>query len=381
MDISIFLEILNVPIHCNRLWSTRDEARHAPRGDIRLGFCGDCGHIFNFAFHPGAMQYDQDYENSLHYSPCFQDYANTLAKRLVEHYDLHDKQIIEIGCGKGEFLNLLCELGKNHGIGFDPSYVPGRIDDAAKKRITFIRDFYSRRYAGYAADFICCRHVLEHIQFPRHFVADLRHVIGDRLGTIVFFEVPNGIFSLSHAGIWDLIYEHCSYFSSGSLARLFSSCGFEIYKFEEAFEGQFLCLEALPIAGSAPSQHDHRNGIAKMAHEALAIAEHYHDKVEGWRHKLEKMKAAGQRAVVWGGGSKGVTFLNTLQIQNQIEYVVDINPHKHGKYIAGSGQMIMPPEHLIKYRPDIIIVMNPIYLEEIGRHVKQMNLSTELMTV
>ncbi|MGH7455452.1 MAG: SAM-dependent methyltransferase, partial [bacterium] len=172
-----------------------------------------------------------------------------------------------------------------------------------------------------------------------------------------------------------------SYFSSNSLAHLFSSCGFEIYKFAETYEGQFLCLEALPIAGSAPSQHDHRNDIAKMADEALAFAERYHDKVERWRHKLEKIKAAGQRAVVWGGGSKGVTFLNTLQIQNQIEYVVDINPHKHGKYVAGTGQMIVPPEHLIKYRPDIIVVMNPIYVEEIARHVKQMNLSTELMTV
>jgi hypothetical protein len=93
------------------------------------------------------------------------------------------------------------------------------------------------------------------------------------------------------------------------------------------------------------------------------------------------MKAAGQQAVVWGGGSKGVTFLNTLQIQYQIEYVVDVNPHKHGKYVAGTGQMIVAPEHLIKYRPDIIIVMNPIYLEEIARYVKQMNLSTELMPI
>jgi hypothetical protein len=212
-------------------------------------------------------------------------------------------------------------------------------------------------------------------------VADLRHVIGDRLGTIVFFEVPNVVFSLRHCGIWDLIYEHCSYFSGNSLARLFSSCGFEIYKFAEAFDGQFLCLEALPVAAPAASQYNDRNAIAKMANDALAFAERYHRRVESWRHKLENMQAVGQRAVVWGGGSKGVTFLNTLQIQSQIEYVVDVNPHKHGKYVAGTGQMIVPPERLIKYRPDVIVVMNPIYLEEIARRVKQMNLSTELLPV
>ncbi len=212
-------------------------------------------------------------------------------------------------------------------------------------------------------------------------MADLRQTIGDRLGTIVFFEVPNVIFSLRHSGIWDLIYEHCSYFSSGSLARLFSSCGFEIYKFTKTFEDQFLCLETLPIAESAPSQYDHRNDQAKMADEALTFAERYHNKVARWRLELEKMQASGQRAVVWGGGSKGITFLNTLQIQNQIEYVIDLNPYKHGKHVAGTGQMIVPPEHLIEYRPDIIIVMNPIYLEEISRHVEQMNLSAELVPV
>lgn len=376
-----FTEILNVPVHCNLLWSGRDEAVRAARGDLQLGFCNDCGHIFNLAFNPAAMQYDQAYENSLHFSPRFQDYAESLAAKLIARYDLHGKQIVEIGCGHGDFLGLLCELGENCGVGFDPGPGPHRNGARMTSRMRFIQDFYSERYAGYEADLICCRHVLEHLPGPLDFVSTLRKTIGSRIDTVVFFEVPNVIFSLRHCGIWDLIYEHCSYFSIASLERLFSSCGFEVSQCAEAFGGQFLCIEALPGAALANSQANHRNEVETMAQEVVSFGGKFHEQVENWRRKLETMEAAGQRVVMWGGGSKGVAFLNALQVTSQISYVVDINPYKHGKYIAGTGQRIVPPEHLVAYQPDIVLVMNPIYRTEISRQVEKMHLSTELISV
>ena len=156
-SLSSFLDLVGAPIHCNVLWASRAAALGAPRGDICLGFCHDCGMIYNTAFNPDLMTYTEDYENSLHCSPFFQHYATSLATRLVETYDLHGKTIIEIGCGKGEFLTLLCKAGLNHGIGFDPSYEADQDtgDDAAD--ITFIRDEYSEAHLDYAADLICCR--------------------------------------------------------------------------------------------------------------------------------------------------------------------------------------------------------------------------------
>jgi len=70
-DVVAFVEIQQVPIHCNLLWPSREEALAAPKGDIRLGFCGECGHTFNLVFNPDLMQYTQHYENSLHFSPGF----------------------------------------------------------------------------------------------------------------------------------------------------------------------------------------------------------------------------------------------------------------------------------------------------------------------
>jgi SAM-dependent methyltransferase len=378
-DMTVFFEIFQVPVYCNLLWSTRDEAIRAPKGDIRLGFCRGCGHIFNLAFNPGLMEYTQDYENSLHFSPRFQGYAESLAARLIERYDLHGKDIIEIGCGKGDFLRLLCELGDNRGVGFDPSYVPEPTGQAIAEQVTFIQDFYSARYADYKADFICCRHVLEHIQFPRDFLTHVRHSIGDRLGVIVFFEVPNALFTLRDLGIWDLIYEHCSYFSASSLSRLFTSCGFDICSLTERYEGQFLCIEALPSEGLAGSPHTPQDDLEGMARDVAAFADRYRSKVRVWRRNLEQIAYQGQQAVIWGAGSKGVTFLNALETQGQIVYAVDINPRKQGMYLAGTGQQVVSPEFLRDYQPDVVIVMNPIYDYEIRQTTEGLGLTPEFV--
>lgn len=380
-DLEIFIEIPQVPVHCNLLWPTRDEALRAPRGDIRLAFCKACTHIFNVAFDPDRMEYTQEYETSLHFSPRFQEYAMSLAERLIKDYDLYDKDVIEMGCGKGDFLSMLCEIGNNRGFGFDPSYEHGRIDNVSKHQITFIRDFYSEQYSSYKANIICCRHVLEHIQFPRDFLNSIRRTIGNRLDTVLFFEVPNVMFTLKDLGIWDLIYEHCSYFSINSLEHVFTSCGFKPIKLKEAFEGQFLCIDALPVENQELSRYHYLDDSQKTTDYVTAFSNRYYSKVEQWHRELERMRTQNHRAVVWGAGSKGVTFLNILKVQDQIEYVVDISPPKQGVYVAGTGQKIVSPEFLRKYRPDTIIVMNPIYIKEIQSLAKNMNVDSKFMVV
>lgn len=378
-DVVMFLEMASVPIHCNVLWPTRDKARRAPRGDIRLGFCSNCGHIFNLAFDLERTAYSQAYENSLHFSPRFQDYARSLAVRLIEAYDLRGKDIIEIGSGKGEFLTLLCELGDNRGVGFDPSYVPEGAVQLAEGRTTFIQDFYSERYAGYQADLFCCRHVLEHMQDPMGVLTMLRQTIGNRPETVVFFEVPNVLFTLRDLAIWDIIYEHCSYFSPVSLARAFTLSGFDVVSLGEAFGAQFLYIEASPGGGEVDSGGDSQRDLEQVARDVAAFADRYRSKSRAWQRDLERIAESGQRAVVWGAGSKGVTFLNVLKASDQIEYVVDINPRKHGMFVAGAGQRIVPPEFLRDHQPDVVIVMNPIYKNEIQQATDNLGLAVDFV--
>lgn len=379
--LEIFFEMLEVPVYCNLLWSEQQAARNCPKGDIKLAFCSKCGFITNVAFDPVKLGYSQDYENSLHYSPRFQEYAQSLAAGLVERHNLYDKDIIEIGCGKGDFLISLCELGNNRGVGFDPSYVPRSEHDSMANRVQFIQDFYSEHYKDYQADLICCRHTLEHVSNPADLLKPLRLAIGDRLNTVVFFEVPNALDTFQHLAIWDIIYEHCCYFATTALKQAFSRCGFRVGELTETYAGQFLCLEALPVSEQEPLTDRQVDELDRLAHNIATFTARFQDKVAAWQQKLEQITQAGQRAVSWGAGSKGVTFLNLLNIQDSIQYVVDLNPRKQGMYVAGTGQKIVPPEFLRDYQPDVIFVMNHIYENEIRQLTADLGLNPELLCV
>ena len=80
-----------------------------------------------------------------------------------------------------------------------------------------------------------------------------------------------------------------------------------------------------------------------------------------------------------GGGSKAVAFLSSLDLEDGIDLAVDINPRRSGTFLAGGGQEIVTPKALIDYRPDHVIVMNPIYLDEIGADLRSMNLAPEII--
>jgi SAM-dependent methyltransferase len=377
--LKVFFEMLNVPVFCNVLWKNRDAARNCPRGDIKLAFCPVCSYIMNLAFEPALVEYTQAYESSLHFSPHFQEYARSLAERLVRRYNLYKKDIVSIGCGKGEFLSLLCELGNNRGMGLDPSYVEQEEHRAANNHIKFVQDLYSERYADYPADLIVCRQVLEHIYDPKNFLAMLRRIIGNRLNTQLFFEVPNALQTFRRLSTWDITYEHYSYFTPTSLRLIFSSSGFYVYEVSEEFEGQYLCVYAQPDSQSASHRDYEPTGeVSRIERDVASFTVSYKDKVEKYWLKLEQMKEKRQSAVVWGAGSKGVTFLNTFK-GSGVEYAVDINPRKQGMYIAGTGQRIVPPEFLKDYKPDVIIMMNPVYKKEIQQLTKSLGLKPKLM--
>ena len=383
------IDMDNVPVHCNVLWPTRAAALSAPRGDIHLTYLPACGHTYNPAFDAALMEYTQEYENSLHFSPHFQEYATALANGLIAKYDLYGKDIVEIGAGKGDFLIMLCAMSGNRGWGYDPSYVPE--PGYTAPNVTFVEDFYTEKYIDQRADLIVCRHVLEHIEDPDAFLAQVRRAVGEQQ-SVVFFEVPNALWTLRRGGIWDVIYEHCSYYSPSSLARLFRRHGFRVLAVNEVFGGQFLTIEATPAGGEQAADAAGDNGhtpdgraaigaedLLALTADARAFAANYAAKRDEWRARLRALAAAGQRGVVWGAGSKGVTFLNATGAGEEIVAVVDINPRKQGKYVAGTGQRIVAPADLPALRPDFVIIMNANYRAEIGEMLAEAGVMAEIL--
>ena len=368
-----FIAIHDVPVFCNVLWDCREEALNAARGNIDLLFCHTCGHVFNGAFEPDRMKYTPRYKNPLHYSPTFQKYMLDLAHRLVTTYDLHGKDIIEIGCGQGDFMRLLAEIGQNRCIGFDPSSNPQRSEpDFQSNRFTVIQDYYSEQYASYHADFIACRQVLEHVMEPKRFMESIRRAVAGKDDPLIFVEVPNVMFTLKKSGIWDLIYEHCGYFTSLSLNHLFVEAGLYPVKVDESFGGQFLCIEAKPSMDKKKSKLGLQNlSIQEVEIYVHGFADYYRKKIREWEEFLAEMRRSGIKPVVWGGGSKGITFLNVLKSDGVIDYLVDINPYKQGLYVPGTGQQVVSPDMLAEIDPQVVIVMNPLYMHEVKKMIAE----------
>ena len=379
--VDVFFEQDAVPTHSCLLLATAEEARTFPRGSLRLGFCRSCGFIFNVAFDPSHSAYSSTYEETQGFSPRFRAFLSELAQRWVDRYDIRGKDVLEIGCGKGEFLAAMCELGENRGTGIDPSYVPERNPAGEAVNLTFIRDLYSERYVHLSADAVVCRHTLEHIAPVGEFLRLVRQGIGDRDDVVVLFELPDVLRVLREVAFWDVYYEHCSYFSLGSLARLFRSCGFDPLDLSLDFDDQYLLIEARSQSGPPAAPLALEDDMAELSEAVEHFAVEYTSTVAKWRETLGRVADQGRRAVIWGAGSKGVSYLSALGPESGIQYAVDINPFKEGMYLAGSGEQIVAPEFLKAYRPDVVVVMNAIYQDEIQVMLDGMCLDAEVLAV
>jgi SAM-dependent methyltransferase len=372
-----FYAVRDVPIHSCLLLDDLGAARSYPRRDVVLAFCHTCGLIQNTAFDPEVMDYSPEYEDSQAHSPRFLAFATELARHLVDRYGLQGGRALEIGCGKGDFLVVLANEGKMQAVGFDPAYEPGPLLPDHPERVRFVRDLFSERYAHESADLVCCRHTLEHVPDAHRFVTMVRRCIGDRLETTVFFEVPDVGRILEDCAFWDIYYEHCTYFSAGALARLFRAGGFRVLDLRRGFDDQYLLLEARPSGAAATGDEalPAEETVEELAGQVERFSRAVPARIRAVRDQLEAFKAAGERVAVWGASSKAVGYLATLGVGAEVEVLVDINPRKQGRFLAGSGHEIVAPADLMARPPDVVLLMNPVYRHEVVAELRGRGMS------
>jgi hypothetical protein len=132
--------------------------------------------------------------------------------------------------------------------------------------------------------------VLEHLPKPADLLRQLYETIAIRNDAVVFFEVPNALFTLERLGIWDIIHEHVSYFTPSSLVRAFHSAGFTVCHAESAFDDQFLWLEA-SVGGDVS-----RVGPPRPPPDALysSFSARFAEKVSQWRQRINELRSDGR---------------------------------------------------------------------------------------
>ena len=367
-----------VPVHTTLLMTTRKLALDYPRRDIELVHCPRCGFISNRLFEPGIHHYSSTCEESQGCSPTFSNWLKGIAQRLINDYKISKQKVFEIGSGKGEFLAQICSLGGNSGIGYDPAYVTGRLDETAD-HIDFRTEMWKPRHGIEQADVVVCRHTLEHIPGVHDFLRDIRIAIGDNLETLLFFEVPDVLRVLEEVAFWDIYYEHCSYFSKDSLCALFRLTGYDILECWLDYDDQYIMLVAKPAAETPLS------GMPLSAQPLRTTVNQFRSNFAAtrakWIARLETYARTGTSVILWGGGSKAAAFLNQVDLSGSIRKVIDINPHKQGCFIPGSGQEVVGPGFLKQETPGVIILMNSIYRSEVQQYLDKNQHDVQLLWI
>lgn len=322
------------PVFQQRMYSSSDEARNCPRGDIRLVQDDLTGLVFNAAFQPELMEYDVDYQNEQAHSAVFKGHLEQVAA-IVER-TMGTDELIEVGCGKAYFLELLQSRGCSI-TGFDPTY-EGE-NPAVQKR-------YISADMTLSANGIVLRHVLEHVPDPVEFLAGLRDVNG---GGLIYIEVPCFDWIVDNRAWFDIFYEHVNYFRRQDFSRMFG----RVVESGHLFGGQYIYVVADLSTLKTPT--------ATPA-DKIALPEDFLDSAIG------ADRVAHKGAAVWGAASKGVIYsLLRERAGNPVRVLIDINPAKCGKYVPATGLRVVSPEDaMATLEPGAdIVVMNSNYLDEI----------------
>ncbi len=326
-----------------------EAARGITRGTLDLAVCSECGFAFNRAFDDTLLAYGDDYDNTQGHSPSFASYTDGLVERIGA---LGDARIVEVGCGKGQFIEKLVAASPDAvGWGFDPSYVgPEQVLDG---RLTFRREFYGPGCEAILADVVVCRHVIEHVANPIALLESVRAALARSPEARVFFETPDLDWILDGVVVWDLFYEHCSLFTPASLRTAFERAGFEITQITNTFGGQYMWAEARVRSTAITKQPGNTPELARQfAREETRLVE----QLQG---------SLGPKTAIWGAGAKGVTFANLADPTGElIDCLVDLNPHKQGHFIPGTGHAIVAPAALKERGVSRAILMNPNYRAE-----------------
>lgn len=369
-----------VPVHTCLMLDNAEAAEAFPQADVRLAQCSSCGFVTNTNFDHRWSTYSPDYEDQQGFSPTFHGFAERLARGLIERHGLAGKSAVEIGCSKGDFLALLCEVGGMDTVGIDPSVVPGRVKNPLRGTMRLLSEYYGTQHMSLPADLICSRHMLEHVQNVHEILTLMRRHAELNPGAVLCIEVPDAQRIWDKCAFEDIYYEHCSYFTPGTLAAVVRRVGFSVLDLRREYDDQYLVLEAV-----LDPEKDRQFEIEEGLESAQGVVTRFaHDVVAGkdrWRDYLLRLHAEGSKIAIWGSGSKCVSFLLTLDAASCIDMVVDINPYRTGKYAPGLTLPIHQPDALREIDPDLIIVMNPIYRDEIAAHCQRIGLSSKLLAL
>jgi len=343
------------------------------RYPLEVAFCPNCSLVQILETVPPETLFCEDYPYYSSFSQALLEHSQENAVELIQQRNLGPESlVVELASNDGYLLKNFIARGIPV-LGIDPAEGPAMI--ATSIGVPTLNAFFGKELAarlvheGTRADVIIANNVLAHVADTNGFVEGIRVLLKEDGVAVV--EVPY-LRRLIERCEFDTIYhEHLCYFSMTSLDSLFRRHGLYINDVRElTIHGGSLRLyaESAENVGEAV-----RSILADEAAAGIDSYEYYKGfsaKVDALRQSMRKMlaglKSSGKRIAAYGAAAKGAIMLNYIGVgTDTIDFVVDRNTHKQGKFMPGVHIPIHEPDRILKDMPDYVVILPWNFKDEI----------------
>lgn len=383
-DIEELLTLHNIPYFENRLCESELQARSAGCGTQSMTLCRHCGFVFNCAFDSKNVIYGDGYHAERGGSAYFKQHLKNTAEQINSACALEGKQILEVACGTGEFLQVIGAYKPRTCIGVDPS---AEENDTIRRML--FDEAYLQQYSD-PVDILISRHMIEHIENP----LEMLRLFGKALpeaGTL-YLETPRLDWILDHHVFYDFSYEHCSYYTDGFMTRMLSAAGFSLVEMKPSFGGQYFSILARKVGSDTElvlAGEDELKRVKLKSKETevayLSAREQFSalstctgTERKGGTPLRNSPLTAG--VYLWGAAGKGVMCCNLLGGE-RILGCIDKNPFKQGKFVPGTGQKVIAPANVTYEKVPCILVENDVYFEEIEKEAREIDARIQVFSL
>jgi 2-polyprenyl-3-methyl-5-hydroxy-6-metoxy-1,4-benzoquinol methylase len=303
------------------------------------------------------------------YSDSWVEHMRRYASAISDRFGLdHESLVVEVGSNDGYLLQHF--VNKDIPVlGIEPAANVARV--ASENGIPTLVKFFGETTArelvaeGKRADLICGANVLAQIPDPNDFVQGLQILL--KPGGVITIEFPH-LMQLMAQNQFDTIYhEHFTYFSFLSAERMFAAQGLTLFDVEELpTHGGSLRIYACHAGDTTKTMSsralDLRRREIDAGFERIETYSSFGDQVKETKRKLLDfligVKRAGKTVVGYGAPGKGNTLLNYCGIRTDfIDFTVDRNTYKHGKFLPGTHIPIYHPDRISEVKPDYVLIL------------------------